>query len=75
MNAWTQPSSRTIAIMIALLIIRGGGKLGCKFCDAEVVIWVKIVVVGEVFLVVLRAPDVEEDSAAFGYEFPVDPVI
>ena len=57
---------RTITIMIPPIRICDIGIFSCQSCLSFEVVWVKDVGVGEALLVMMHAPDIEKENAAFG---------
>ena len=57
---------RTITIVIPPIRICNIRIFCCQSCLSFEVVWVKDVGVGEALLIMMHAPDIEEENAAFG---------
>ncbi len=68
-------TSGTVAVVVTSFVVRSCGKFWGEGCDVLVVIWIEDVGVRVVGLIMVEAPDVDDDNGAFGDEFAVDPII
>ena len=75
MDARAQAAARAVPVVVAGVVVGGGGELRGEGGDVGVVVWFEGVRVWEAGGVVVQAPAVDDDGATFGQELPVYPVI
>ena len=61
--------------MVAILIVRRVGILGSEQSTALIVVRIEDIVVGELGLFVMKAPDVEKYHRAFWKELSINPFV